>query len=125
MGDEKVSFGSLIFLFLFMPVSLLLYYVVPGPFKKAVMILLSFLFYAWGRPEHLVVLILSILFNYFSASEMLRWKQNGSIMMARTALFGAIAVDIAVLAVFKSTPSPSYPTLRISIWRRQAGRTIW
>ena len=103
MGDEKVSFGSLIFLFLFMPVSLLLYYVVPGPFKKAVLILLSFLFYAWGRPEHLVVLALSILFNYFSASEMLRWKQNGSIMMARIALFGAIAVDIAVLAVFKYT----------------------
>ena len=67
------------------------------------MILLSYLFYAWGNPQHLLVLILSILFNYFSASEMIRWKQNGSVLAARIAFFGAVAVDVIVLAIFKYT----------------------
>lgn len=98
-----MSFGSLIFLFVFLPVSLILCYIVPGKAKKLIMILLSFLFYAWGSPEHLLVLIISILFNYFSASEMIRWKESGNIMAARIAFFGAVIVDIAVLAVFKYT----------------------
>lgn len=75
----------------------------PGQAKKIVMILLSFLFYAWGNPLHLLLLILSILFNYFSAQEMVRFKQNGSIIPARIAFWGAVGVDIVVLAIFKYT----------------------
>ena len=98
-----MSFGSLIFLFLFLPVSLILYYIVPGRAKKAVLILLSFVFYAWGKPEHLVILVLSVLFNYFSAAEMLRWKEQGNDLMARIAFFGAVGIDVCVLAIFKYT----------------------
>jgi len=76
---------------------------VPGKAKKLIMILLSFLFYAWGSPEHLLLLIISVLFNYFSASEMIRWKESGNILGARIAFFGAIVVDIVVLAIFKYT----------------------
>ena len=98
-----MSFGSLIFLFLFLPITLILYYIVPGRAKKAVLILLSFVFYAWGKPEHLVLLVLSVLFNYFSASEMMGWKDQGNELAAKIALFSAIGVDVCVLAVFKYT----------------------
>ena len=44
-------FNSIYFLFVFLPIILILYYVIPAPFKNALLVIVSFLFYAWGSPE--------------------------------------------------------------------------
>ena len=58
-------FSSLTFLFAFLPVSLLLYYVVPGKWKDVVLFAVSLLFYAWGEPVYVFLMLYSIILNYF------------------------------------------------------------
>ena len=58
-------FSSITFLFLFLPVVMAVYYIVPGRAKNVVLLIASLFFYAWGEPVYVVLMILSILFNYF------------------------------------------------------------
>ena len=58
-------FSSITFLFFFLPVVLAVYYLVPERAKNPILLLASILFYAWGEPVYVVLLLLSIIFNYF------------------------------------------------------------
>ena len=64
-----MSFTTLVFLFLFLPVALILYRYIPKG-KNLVLVLLSFLFYAWDNPAYLLLLILSVCWNDLSAKWM-------------------------------------------------------
>ena len=57
-------FSSLTFLLFFLPASLLLYYVVPFKVKNYVLVFVSLIFYAWGEPVYVILMIYSILMNY-------------------------------------------------------------
>ena len=59
-------FSSLMFLFVFLPMTLVLYYLVPKPLKNPVLILCSLIFYAWETPQYLVLMIFSVVFSVFS-----------------------------------------------------------
>ena len=65
-------FSSLVFLFTFLPITLLLYYLVPRKGKNLVLLLCSLVFYAWGEPVYIFLMIISILFNYFSGLDIAR-----------------------------------------------------
>ena len=58
-------FSSAAFLFAFLPVTLGGYYFLPIKFRNGFLTLMSLLFYAWGEPKFVFVMILSILMNYF------------------------------------------------------------
>ena len=63
-------FSSLTFLFLFLPLVLLLYYILPGIRAKNILLLVaSLLFYAWGEPVYILLMILSVLVNWLAG----RW----------------------------------------------------
>ena len=58
-------FSSLVFLLRFLPITLLLYFIVPGTkAKNAVLIAASLLFYAWGEPVWVILLIISSVVDY-------------------------------------------------------------
>ena len=57
-------FSSVTFLFVFLPVSLAVYYISPYALKNIVLLIASLFFYAWGEPVYVVLMILSIFFNY-------------------------------------------------------------
>ena len=58
-------FSSLVFLLRFLPVTLLLYFAVPGmKAKNAVLIAASLIFYAWGEPVWVILLIISSVIDY-------------------------------------------------------------
>lgn len=62
-------FPSEIFLFVFLPAVLLLYYVLPRnakPLKNILLFLASLFFYAWGEPEYVFLMLLVILLSYLS-----------------------------------------------------------
>ncbi len=96
-----MTFSSLLFLFLFMPVFLLLYHLVPGRVKMPVLLVLSFVFYAWGSPRNLILLVLSILFNYAAGLQIDAFIQMGRESMVRISTILTVAVDLAVLCFFK------------------------
>lgn len=60
-------FSSTIFLFTFLPITLFGYYLLDRRFKNGFLLLMSLLFYAWGEPKFVFVMIGSILVNYFFA----------------------------------------------------------
>lgn len=62
--DGIMAFNSLTFIFIFLPLSILLYYISPSKIRNLTLLLLSFLFYGWNSLENLVFLIFSILLNY-------------------------------------------------------------
>ena len=53
-------FSSIIFLWVLLPCILLLYYVSPKPFKNRILTVFSLIFYAWGEPRYVVLMIFSV-----------------------------------------------------------------
>ena len=92
-------FSSIVFLFTFLPIVLILYYVLPAMFRNPVLLLASLVFYAWGEPVYIFLMILSILFNYFSGLDIARNLKNKQ--MAKRSLVFNIIVNIAILGFFK------------------------
>ena len=60
-------FSSIPFLFFFLPIVLICYYVVPFKLKNYVLLVFSLIFYAWGEPVYIILMIFSCLLNYFYA----------------------------------------------------------
>lgn len=57
-------FSSITFLYYFLPNTLLIYALMPQRFKNSVLLVASLLFYAWGEPKYIVLMLLSILIGY-------------------------------------------------------------
>ena len=70
-------FSSLVFLFTFLPAVLLIYFLVPRPAKNAALLAASLIFYAWGEPVYVFLMLLSILLNYFCGLEMAEREARG------------------------------------------------
>ena len=59
-----MSFTTIEFMFRFLPIFLIVYYVVPTRYKNLILLIGSFVFYAWGQHFYLLLLLLSIVVNY-------------------------------------------------------------
>src|SRR3954453_23417364 len=91
-------FTSTIFLFLFLPVALLLFYAVPARWRAWPLLLSSAVFYAWGEPVLVVLILLTGLFTYQWGRLLVRRRGTPH----RTALLAVgIAVVLVPIAVFK------------------------
>lgn len=94
-------FTDLLFLFCFLPISVLLYKVAKNiKVQNILLVVLSLLFYAWGNPVHVILLILSILWNYFTALELNEQEDEKA---RKIILIVAIVVDLLLLGVYKYT----------------------
>lgn len=92
-------FSSLEFIFLFLPLVLAVYFLLPLRARNYWLLLSSLFFYAWGEPKFVLVMLLSIVFNYFAALGLLRCPENGS--LRKTVLAVSVAVNLGILFVFK------------------------
>lgn len=92
-------FSSVTFLFVFLPITLLFYYVMPRKFKNAVLLVCSLVFYAWGEPVYIFLMIFSILFNYVSGLEIAENLENKK--AARRNLVFNVTVNLLLLGFFK------------------------
>lgn len=76
-------FSSIIFLFLLLPLLIFLYYLIPGiPYKNICLLLASLLFYAWGEPKYVIVMIGSIIMNWFIGC-LIGWCKSSAEFSAR------------------------------------------
>lgn len=92
-------FSSLNFLYLFLPVCLLLYFIVPKiPYKNAVLLVMSLLFYAWGEPKWIFVMILMAFVDYFAG---LMIARNSDHRRKKFWLVFSVVISIGALGVFK------------------------
>ena len=96
-----MAFNDLSFVFLFFPAVLLVHWAVPGVLKNVVLLIFSLLFFAWGSPSYVLLMVLLILFNYFSGLQIKAQKEEENEAMAKFALVSAVAVNLLLLGFFK------------------------
>ena len=91
-------FSSLNFLFIFLPITLLLYFILPERLKNLVLLIASIIFYAWGEPVYVILMLLSILFNYFSGLQLSAARNDKK---RKKQLVLSIIVNLLLLGFFK------------------------
>lgn len=92
-------FNSLIFIFCFFPISIILYYLIPTKvLKNIILLILSLIFYAWANPVTLIILILSILWNFITGIE-LGTEENKKVRKIQ--FWIAIGFNIFLLVMYK------------------------
>lgn len=93
-------FSSITFLFYFLPLVLLLYYLVPNKVKNLVLLLSSLIFYAWGEPKYIILMIFSSIVDYTIA--IIIDKYRGKIQ-SKIALCCSVLINLSLLFFFKYT----------------------
>lgn len=91
-------FDSVVFLFTFLPVVLFLYYLIPEQLKNVLLLLASLVFYAWGEPVAVFLLIGLVLFDYACGLHLAKVLKNQR--RARSAVMFCALVNLALLCVF-------------------------
>ena len=92
-------FSESVFMFMFLPAVLMLYYAVPFRFKNAVLFFSGLLFYSWGEPVYVLIMILSTVIDYTAGRIMDRFDQNQNVR--RIALIVSVIMNLSLLGVFK------------------------
>ena len=92
-------FSSLTFLFAFLPITLILYYLVPKKAKNVVILISGLVFYAWGEPIYVLVMILSTFIDYTAGRIIDKYDDRPKIRTA--CLLVSLIMNIGLLATFK------------------------
>ncbi len=94
-------FSSTIFLCVYLPLVLLGYYICPKKGRNLFLLIASLVFYAWGEPKYVFLMIFSILVNYIFGR--LMDKNRGRQKRLKLMLVLSVVIDIGLLSVFKYT----------------------
>ena len=89
-------FSSLIFMFVFLPAVLLIYYILPRKFRNAFLLLADLVFYGWGEPVLILLMIFSVVINYIAGILMEKAPSR-----KKAILIISVITDLGMLAFFK------------------------
>ncbi|KGN03302.1 alginate regulatory protein [Clostridium novyi A str. 4570] len=92
-------FSSLTFMFVFLPITLILYYLSPKSLRNLVIFLASLVFYAWGEPIYILIMIFSTVFDYCNGLLIDKFKDNKKI--TRCVFLNSMIVNLGILGFFK------------------------
>ena len=93
-------FSSIVFLYAFLPLTLLVYYAVPRRFKNTVLLIASLLFYFYGEQKYILLLIISSVSDYLHG---LYIESHRGTQKAKYALISSIVINLGMLGIFKYT----------------------
>lgn len=91
-------FSSVVFLFFFLPIFLGIYFLVPSRFKNFILLIFSLIFYAWGEPVYILLMIFSSVLDYTNG--ILLEKINNK-KVRKLILIESIIANLSLLGVFK------------------------
>ncbi len=116
-------FSSILFLFIYLPVVLAVYYIVPAKYRNLWLFIVNLVFYGWGEPVYILLMLFSICLNYVSGRLIDRYRDDTK--RARTVLAVNTAVNLLLLFFFKyfdlvagtlsRIPGVSIPALGLSL----------
>lgn len=92
-------FSSIPFVFFFFPIVLAAYFISKEKYRNYILLIASLLFYAYGEPKFVVIMIASIIINY--AAAILIDKKRESRAVAKAVLVVSLIVNIGILYIFK------------------------
>ena len=91
-------FADLTFLYLFLPLNLLLYFLVPRSWRNGVLTLFSLVFYAWGEPVWIILLIFSATIDYFHGLGIARFPGG---RIPKLMVVSSLVLNLGLLGIFK------------------------
>ena len=94
-------FSSLLFLFRFLPIILFIYFIVPKRFRNAILFLFSLIFYAWGEPIYVVLMLFSTVVDYTHGILVEKFKNEGQIKKAKMVVASSMTINLLLLGFFK------------------------
>lgn len=116
-------FSSLVFLFAYLPITLLGYYLVPRQGRNIFLFIVNLIFYGWGEPMLVLLMVFNIFFNYIGGWLVDKYRSDAK--KKKLFLILTCVLDIGILAVFKYTgmitstinmlPFLDIPQLKISL----------
>lgn len=92
-------FSSLVFLFVFLPITLLLYFIVPRRVRNFILLLVSLVFYAWGEPIYVVLMIFSTIVDFIHG--LLVEKYQDQPKKAKRVVLSSVIINLGLLTFFK------------------------
>lgn len=87
-------FASITFLYYFLPIFLILYFIFPKKYKNIILLIFSFIFYFYGEPKYILLMLIEVFFSYFMT---LSLEKNKS----KNLLGIIISFHIFLLCIFK------------------------
>ena len=116
-------FSSLVFMFAYLPITLLAYYLVPRQERNIFLFIVNLIFYGWGEPKLVLLMVFNIFFNYIGGWLVDKYRADAK--KKKLFLILTCVLDIGILAVFKYTgmitetlnmlPFLNIPELQISL----------
>lgn len=116
-------FSSLVFMFAYLPITLLAYYLVPRQGRNIFLFIVNLIFYGWGEPRLVLLMVFNIFFNYIGGWLVDKYRADAK--KKKLFLILTCVLDIGILAVFKYTgmitetlnmlPFLNIPELQISL----------
>ncbi|MDB8792755.1 MBOAT family protein [Romboutsia sp. 1001216sp1] len=91
-------FSSITFLFYFLPLVLFFYFISPNKIKNLVLLVFSLIFYAWGEPVYIFIMLFSCIVDYVHA--LIIDKYRGT-LKSKLALISSIIINLSLLVFFK------------------------
>ena len=92
-------FSSNTFLFGFLPAVVVLYYLCPRRYRNVLLLVSSLIFYGWGEPKYLLLMLVSILLNYFCG--LAAGKRQMQQRSVRGVLIVGVVLNLGMLGFFK------------------------
>lgn len=92
-------FSSNTFLFGFLPAVVVLYYLCPRRFRNVLLLVSSLIFYGWGEPKYVLLMLVSILLNYFCG--LAAGKRQTQQRSVRGVLIVGVVLNLGMLGFFK------------------------
>ena len=92
-------FSSVLFLFYFLPLTLILYFILPKRARNLALFVVSLLFYAWGEPIYILIMLFSTFFDYFNG--LMIEKNEGDKGKQKFYLILSVVVNLLILGFFK------------------------
>ncbi|MCQ4922376.1 hypothetical protein NE686_04710 [Tissierella carlieri] len=94
-------FSSVLFLFYFLPFVLTIYFIAPKKYRNFILLIASLLFYGWGEPKYIWIMLFSTVLDYTCGRLVHYYKSNENINKAKLWLGVSIFVNLGLLGFFK------------------------
>ena len=92
-------FSSILFIFRFLPIAMVLYFLTPNKFKNLTLLGVSLAFYSWGEPKYFLIMLASIFVDYLVSRGIEKYRKNKKISIMF--LLISILFNLGMLFFFK------------------------
>ena len=93
-------FSSLLFLFLYLPIVLILYYICPRKWRNLLLFVVNLVFYGWGEPVYVTLMIFSTIVDYTCGWFINKYRETNK-KKAKIFLCASVIINLSLLGFFK------------------------